>query len=149
MKPEERLTQLGVELPELPDPIGNYVHGVCTGNLLFLSGKVPATATGKVGSEVSIEDAYAHAREVGLYLLAAMKRELGSLDCIRQIVKVGGMVNCDPTFADHPKVVNGCSDLFVEVFGDIGRHARAAVGMGSLPGNVTVEIDAVVEVAQP
>lgn len=144
---ENRLQELGIELPDLPAPAGNYVHGVLAGKLLFLSGKGPVKSKGKVGADVSVEQAYADARETGLYLLSAVKTELGSLDSVRRVVRVFGMVNAAPDFCDHPKVINGCSDLFVEVFGDAGRHARCAVGMGSLPGDMTVEIEAVVEVA--
>lgn len=144
---ESRLHELGIELPDLPAPAGNYVHGVLAGKLLFLAGKGPAKSKGKVGTDVSIEQAYADARETGLYLLSAIKAELGSLDGVRRVVRVFGMVNAAPDFCDHPKAINGCSDLFVEVFGDAGRHARCAVGMGSLPGDMTVEIEAVVEVA--
>ena len=152
MSIKDRLTELGITLPTVPEPMGNYVHAVRTGNLLFLSGKGPREAeggvsTGKVGSDVTLEQGYQDARSVGITLLAVMENELGSLDGVRQIVKVLGMVNSAPDFTDHPKVINGCSDLFVEVFGDKGRHARSAVGMGALPGNITVEIEVIVEVA--
>jgi enamine deaminase RidA (YjgF/YER057c/UK114 family) len=145
---EARVAELGIELPEVPGPAGNYVHAVRTGNLLYLAGKGPIdrTAMGKVGSDVSVEDAYQHARQVGLTLMAVMKQELGSLDKVKQIVKVLGMVNAVPEFGQQPAVINGCSDLFVEVFGDAGRHARSAVGMGSLPNQITVEIEVIVEV---
>ena len=144
---DERLADLGIELPPVPAPAGNYVHAVRTGNLLYLSGKGPGKATGKVGGGISVEDAYQHARETGLILIAAMRRELGSLDRVNRIVKVLGMVNAVPDFGQQPKVINGCSDLFVEVFGEKGRHARSAVGMGSLPGGIPVEIEVIVEVA--
>ena len=143
---EWRLTIQQSEGGTTDPPAGNYVHGVLTGNLLFLAGKVPATSQGKVGADVIIEQATADARETGLYLLSAIKNELGSLDRVKQIVRVFGMVNAAPDFTGHGQVMNGCSDLFVEVFGDAGRHARCSVGMGSLPGNFTVEIEAVVEV---
>ncbi len=131
--------------------MGNYVHAVRTGNLLFLSGKGPRKAeggvsTGKVGSDVTLEQGYQDARSVGITLLAVMENELGSLDNVTRIVKVLGMVNSAPDFTDHPKVINGCSDLFVEVFGDKGRHARSAVGLAALPSNITVEIEVIVEV---
>lgn len=148
-----RLKQLGIELPPLPKPGGNYVHAVRTGNLLFLAGKGPrnpdgSTPKGRVGGEVSVEQAYQHARTVGVQLIAAMADALGGdLEKVVRIVKVLGMVNGVPDFGQQPQVINGCSDLFVEVFGDKGRHARSAVGMGSLPGNMTVEIEAIVEVA--
>jgi enamine deaminase RidA (YjgF/YER057c/UK114 family) len=143
-----RLSELGIELPPVPPPAGNYVHAVRTGNLLYLAGKGPmdGNARGKVGADVSVEDAYQHARQVGLTLLAVMQQELGSLDNVRQIVKVLGMVNAVPDFGQQPAVINGCSDLFVEVFGDAGRHARSAVGLGSLPNQITVEIEVIVEV---
>ncbi len=148
MAHEDKLAELGLELPPVPSPAGNYVHAVQTGNLLYLAGKGPIdrTAMGKVGADVSVEDAYQHARQVGLTLVAVMKQELGSLDRVKQIVKVLGMVNAAPDFGQQPAVINGCSDLFVEIFGDAGRHARSAVGMGSLPNQITVEIEVIVEV---
>ncbi len=142
---DERLNELGIELPRVPAPMGNYVHAVRTGNLLFLAGKGPGGATGKVGAGITVEEAYHHAREVGLVLVAVMRQELGSLDRVSRIVKVLGMVNAGPEFAQQPAVINGCSDLFVEVFGEKGRHARSAVGVGSLPGGIPVEIEAIVE----
>lgn len=144
---DERLADLGIELPPVPAPAGNYVHAVRTGNLLYLSGKGPGNAIGKVGGGISVEDAYRHARETGLILIAVMRQELGSLDRVNRIVKVLGMVNAVPDFGQQPKVINGCSDLFVDVFGEKGRHARSAVGMGSLPGGIPVEIEVIVEVA--
>ena len=146
MNTEKHLQELGIELPAIPDPAGNYVHAVRTGNLLFLSGKGPRGSTGKVGASVSIEQAYADARAVGLILLAVMSHELGTLDRVARVVKVLGMVNAEPDFGAQPKVINGCSDLFVEVLGERGRHARSAVGMGSLPNQITVEIECIVEV---
>ncbi|HET6468378.1 MAG TPA: RidA family protein [Geminicoccaceae bacterium] len=151
MSIEARLKELGIELPPATGPMANYVNAVRTGNLLFLAGKGPiyadgSMARGKVGADVTVEEAYGHARQTGINLIAAMRAELGSLDAVRRIVKVLGMVNAVPEFADQPKVINGCSDLFVEVFGEKGRHARSAVGMGSLPNNITVEIEAIVEV---
>ena len=145
--PEQRLASLGVELPAVPAPAGNYVHAVRTGNLIYLAGKGPSNSTGKVGAEVSVEQAYEDAREVGLILIAVLAQELGSLSRVKQVVKLLGMVNATPEFGQQPKVINGCSDLLVEVFGDAGRHARSAVGMGSLPGGITVEIEAIVEVS--
>ena len=143
---EQRLDELGITLPPVPTPAGNYVHAVRSGNLLFLSGKGPGSAFGKVGAQVSTEQAYQHARSVGLVLIAVMKSELGDLNRVKQIVKVLGMVNAVADFGEQPKVINGCSDLFVEVFGERGRHARSAVGMGSLPSQITVEIECIVEV---
>ncbi|NCF26027.1 MAG: RidA family protein [Gammaproteobacteria bacterium] len=147
MNTEKNLQALGIELPGIPEPAGNYVQAVRTGNLLFLSGKGPRNSKGKVGGAVSVEQAYSDAREVGLILLAVMRHELGSLDSVVRVVKVLGMVNGEPEFGEQPKVINGCSDLFVEVLGERGRHARSAVGMGSLPNQITVEIECIVEVA--
>ncbi|MBX6753131.1 MAG: RidA family protein [Thermorudis peleae] len=151
MEVERRLAELGITLPAVPEPAGNYVHAVQTGNLVFLSGKGPlnpdgTVPIGKVGRDVTTAEAYQHARSVGLTLLAVLKEHLGDLDRVRRVVKVFGMVNAAPDFGEHPAVINGCSDLFVEVFGDRGRHARSAVGMGSLPHGITVEIEAIVEV---
>jgi enamine deaminase RidA (YjgF/YER057c/UK114 family) len=148
---DARLKELKIELPPVPKPGGNYVHAVRTGNLLFLAGKGPSNPDGsvpkgKVGRDVSTEEGYRHARSVGLVLLAVMKDNLGSLDRVRRVVKVLGMVNSAPEFSEQPSVINGCSDLFVEVLGDKGRHARSAVGMGGLPGGMTVEIEVIVEV---
>ncbi len=149
--PETRLIELGLTLPPLSRPVGTYVHSVRSGNLLFLAGKGPynpdgSLPAGKVGRDVTTEAAYQHARSTGLMLLAAIKDAVGSLDRVRRVVKVVGMVNATPEFTEHPKVINGCSDLFVQIFGERGQHARMAVGMGSLPGGITVEIEAIVEV---
>jgi enamine deaminase RidA (YjgF/YER057c/UK114 family) len=146
MSAEKRLKELGITLTPVTPPMANYVNAVRTGNLLFLAGKGPGPVKGKLGREFTIDQGYQHARAAGLALLAVMKSELGSLDKVKRVVKVLGMVNAVPEFADHPKVINGCSDLFVEVFGDAGRHARSAVGMGSLPMGIPVEIEAIVEV---
>jgi enamine deaminase RidA (YjgF/YER057c/UK114 family) len=147
----ERLHSRGLKLPKVPSPIGNFCHCTRAGNLLFLSGQGPldetgVLMTGKVGASVSTEEAYRHAQLVGLNLLAVLHDELGDLQRVKQIVKLLGMVNATPAFTEHPRVINGCSDLFVDVFGDAGRHSRSAVGMGSLPGNITVEIEAIVAV---
>ena len=147
MSIRDRLSELNIDLPSVPAPVGNYAHAVRTGDLLFLSGKGPGASTGKVGAEVSTEKAYEDARAVGLILIGVLQQELGDLDRVSRIVKVLGMVNSTPDFEDQPKVINGCSDLFVEVFGDKGTHARSAVGVGSLPGGITVEIEAIVEVS--
>lgn len=145
---EQRLVELGIELPPVGQPGASYVSAVRTGNLVFLSGAVPVAdgrlSTGKVGGDVTTEEATAHARQVGINLLAALRAELGTLDAARRVVKLLGMVNAVPEFTEHPKVINGCSDLLVEVFGS--GHARSAVGVGSLPFGVTVEIEAIVEV---
>jgi enamine deaminase RidA (YjgF/YER057c/UK114 family) len=148
---EERLRQLGIELPKVAVPVANYVPATRLGNLVFLAGTGPrnpdgSRPQGKVGRDVTLDEAKQHARNVGLQLLAALRDEIGSLDKVVRFGRVFGMVNAALEFADHPKVINGCSDLFVEVFGDRGRHARCAVGMASLPFNMTVEIEAVVEV---
>ena len=146
MSTEAKLKELGIELPEIPAAGGNYLHGLLSGNHLYLSGKVDRTVVGKVGTDVTVEEAYAAARQIGLYHLAVMRAELGSLDRVKRVVKVLGMVNSAPDFGKQPAVINGCSDLFVEVFGENGRHARSAVGMGALPNQVAVEIEAIVEV---
>lgn len=146
MSAESKLKELGIRLGPATPPVANYVNAVRTGNLLFLAGKGPGSVTGIVGKDITVEQAYGHARSVGLNLMAVMKHELGSLDRVKRIVKVLGMVNAAPGFTDQPKVINGCSDLFVEVFGERGRHARSAVGMGSLPNNIPVEIEVIVEV---
>ena len=150
MSAEENLKKLGLTLPEMPSPIANYVRFKRVGDLVFLSGQGPrkpdgSNHTGKVGTEVTWEQAYEHVRLTGLGLLAAMKQAAGSLDKV-EVVKLLGMVNATPDFADHPKVINGCSDLLVAVLGENGRHARSAVGMGSLPNNITVEIEAIIRV---
>ena len=147
MSIDDRLKSLGITLPEMPGPKGNYVPAVRTGNLLYLSGKGPLDSTGKVGDDVSIETAYNDARSTGLLLLSVMQHELGTLDRVARIVKALGMVNAAPLFGKHPQVINGFSDLMVEVFGERGHHARSAVGMGSLPNQITVEIEVIVEVA--
>jgi enamine deaminase RidA (YjgF/YER057c/UK114 family) len=152
LTPEQKLKQLGLDLGSVSAPVANYVNAVRTGNLLFLAGKGPRPGAdgkrpaGKVGRDYTAEQAYEHARTVGLDLLAVMRSELGSLDKVKRVVKVLGMVNAAPEFTDHPKVINGCSDLFVEVLGERGKHARSAVGMGSLPMGIPVEIECIVEV---
>ena len=147
MSAEKKLKELGIELGAVTPPVANYVNAVRTGNLLYLAGKGPASGvTGIVGKDITVEQAYGHARTTGLNLMAVMRDELGSLDRVTRIVKVLGMVNAGPGFGDQPKVINGCSDLFVEVFGERGKHARSAVGMGSLPNNIPVEIEVIVEV---
>ena len=151
MSAEARVKELGLQLPPSPKPLGNYVPYRIGGGLLFLSGVGPRAAdgsnvTGQVGGPVSVEQGYQAARLCGLNLLANMKAALGSLDRVDTVLKVLGMVNGVPEFADQPKVINGCTDLFVEVFGDNGRPARSAVGMGSLPSNISVEIEAIVSI---
>ena len=138
-------------MPAPQKPVANYVNAVRTGNLIFLSGKGPTNPdgtniTGKVGKDLTIEQGYAAARLTGINQLAVLKAELGSLDKVKRVVKVLGMVNCTETFIDQPKVINGFSDLMVEIFGEKGKHARAAVGMYALPSNIAVEVEMVVEV---
>jgi enamine deaminase RidA (YjgF/YER057c/UK114 family) len=142
---ENRFASIEASLPPVPSPAANYVHAVRTGNHLYLAGK-GVHVSGKVGREFTKEQAYRYARDTGLILLAVMKLELGTLQRVKRVVKVLGMVNAIPEFGDHPFVINGCSDLFVEVFGEVGRHARSAVGVASLPFNVPVEIEAIIEV---
>jgi len=150
MSADAKVKELGITLPE-PKPVGNYVPGVVVGNLLYLSGQGPVrggapTVRGKVGRDLTVEEAYRVAREVGINLLGSARYVLGSLDRVRRIVKVLGMVNSADGFGDQPKVINGFSDLMVEVFGDKGRHARSAVGMAELPMGIPVEIEMILEI---
>jgi len=151
MGAEARIKELGITLPSPPKPMGNYIPGVRVGNLLFLSGHGPIriegnpSARGRVGKDMSPEDAYKVARDVGINLLGSARAILGSLDKVRRVVKVLGMVNAVEGFGEQPKVINGFSDLMVEVFGENGRHARSAVGMGSLPAGIPVEIEMILE----
>jgi enamine deaminase RidA (YjgF/YER057c/UK114 family) len=150
MSAEARLKELGIVLPPLPKPVANYLPYRLAGNILYLAGQGPrengVNLSGKLGKDISIEEGYRRARLVGLGLLAAMRDALGSLDRVDYIVKLLGMVNAVPDFNDSPKVINGCSDLFVEVFGDAGRHARSAVGNVMLPNQISVEIESIVAV---
>ena len=151
MKIENRLKEIGIELPPPVKPVANYVTTVQTGNLVFTSGHGPVNMsgdleTGQLGAGMTIEEGYQSARLVGLGLISTLKDALGDLDRIKRVVKVVGFVNSTPDFLDHPKVVNGVSDLLVEVFGDKGRHARSAVGMVQLPGGIPVEVEVIVEV---
>ena len=148
---ETRLKTKGIILTSPSGPIANYVNAVRVGNLLYLSGKGPMKAdntyvTGKVGKELTVEQGYEAARLTAIGHLAVLKSELGSLNKVKRIVKVLGMVNCTEDFKDQPKVINGYSDLMVEIFGDAGKHARSAVGMFALPNNIAVEIEVIVEV---
>jgi enamine deaminase RidA (YjgF/YER057c/UK114 family) len=148
---EARLKGLGLVLPPVPKPIANFLPYRIAGSLLFLSGQGPrdengASLTGKLGADISLEEGYRRARLVGLGLLAAMRDALGSLDRVDYVVKLLGMVNATPNFNDSPKVINGCSDLFVEVFGEAGRHARSAVGNVMLPNQISVEIEGIVAI---
>jgi enamine deaminase RidA (YjgF/YER057c/UK114 family) len=149
---EQRLRELNLTLPDPAPAQGLYEDALRDGDLVYLSGKGPRRAdgtrrSGKVGADVSLEEAIEDARIAGLNLLAALRREIGSLDRVERVVKVLGMVNGAPGFSDHPKVIDGCSRLMIDVFGEKGRHARSAVGMGGLPGNMTVEIEMIVRVA--
>ena len=151
MQIEKRLEELGITLPQAATPVANYVTTVQTGNLVFTSGHGPGTGEGKIyqsqlGTDAEIEDGYQSARQVGINLIGTLKQALGDLDRIQRIVKVVGFVNSASTFTDQPAVVNGASDLFVEVFGDKGKHTRSAVGMSQLPGGIPVEVEMVVEI---
>ena len=154
MGAEARVKALGIELPPAPRPLGSYVTAARSGNLLFTSGHGPlrdgrVAYQGKVGRELTVEQGQEAARLTGLNLLATVRDAIGSLDRVRRVVKVLGMVQCADDFTDQPKVINGFSDLMVEVFGDAGRHARSAVGMGSLPFGIPVEIEMVLEISGP
>lgn len=160
MSIDSKLADLGITLPEAPKPVASYVPCVRTGNLLFVAGQIPMskgalTTVGRVGSSsgtdaserrVSVDAAQLAARQCAINALAVIKAEIGSLDRVVRIVKLGVFVACDPDFAAHPQVANGASDLLVSIFGDKGRHARAAVGAPSLPLNASVEVDMIVEV---
>lgn len=149
--PEAKLKALNITLPTPPQPVANYVNGVRTGNLIFLAGKGPKRAdgtemSGKLGVDITIEQGYEGARLTAINQLSVLKTMLGDLNKVKRIVKVLGLVNSDPNFVDQPKVINGFSDLMVEVFGERGKHARAAIGVASLPRGQAVEIELVVEV---
>jgi len=150
---EIKLKEKGIVLMTPSSPVANYVNVVRVGNMLYLAGKGPLKAdntyiTGKVGKDLTIEQGYEAARLAAIAHLAVLKNELGSLNKVKRIVKVLGMVNCTEDFKDQPKVINGYSDLMVEIFGDKGKHARSAVGMASLPFNMAVEVEVIVEVEQ-
>lgn len=148
MHVEQRLKDLGIELPPPAQPVATYVRHVQTGNLLFISGTGPSDSApkGKVGTDLTVEQGKQVAREVGLGIIATAQQALGDLDRVKRVVKVLGMVNCAPDFDQQPQVMNGCSDLFVEVFGEAGRHTRSAVGFVALPGQIAVEIECTMEV---
>ncbi len=151
MKPEERLNEMGLEIPELPEPVASYLPGVKGGSFLFISGQLPADDegirySGQVGTDVTVEEGYAAAQMCALRCLSVISAEVGELSKVKRVVKLTGFVSSGPDFVDHPKVVNGASDLLVEVFGDVGKHARAAVGMSSLPLGAAVEVEMIVEV---
>jgi enamine deaminase RidA (YjgF/YER057c/UK114 family) len=153
MSAEARVSELKLELPPAPKPVGVYKPLVIVGNLAYASGHGPLRSdksliTGRVGADLTLEDGKAAARQTGLAILATLRDNLGSLDRVKRVIKVLGMVNCTPEFGEHPKVINGFSELFADVFGaDNGVGARSAVGMGSLPGNIAVEIEAIFEIA--
>lgn len=151
--PEVRLKALNIELPVVKAPIANYVQAVRTGNLLYLSGTGPSDAngnaiTGKVGRDLTVEEGQKAARSVAIAQIAVLKKELGDLSRVKRIVKVFGMVQCIDTFTEQSKVINGFSDLMVEVFGEKGKHARSAVGMSALPRNIALEVELIVEVEE-
>jgi enamine deaminase RidA (YjgF/YER057c/UK114 family) len=148
LQTEARLKELGIELPVAAQPIATYVRYAQSGNLLLISGTGPSDSApkGKVGQDLTIDQGYGVAREVGLQLIATAQAALGDLDRVKHVLKVLGMVASAPDFYDHPKVINGCSDLLVDVFGDKGRHTRSAVGFVALPGNIAVEIECMLEV---
>ncbi len=152
MRPEEKLEKMGLEIPEMPEPVASYLPGVKAGNFLFISGQLPADAeglqyTGQVGSDLTVEQGYEAARLCALRCIAVMRGELGDLSRVKRVAKVTGFVTAAPDFTDHPQVVNGASDLLLEVFGEAGKHARAAVGMSGLPLGAAVEVEMVVEFA--
>ena len=147
---EERIRELGIQLYTPEPPIANYVRAVQSGDLVFLAGHGPRKPeggyiTGKVGKDIDIEQAKEAARLTAISLLSSLKAEIGDLNRVKRIVREFGMVNCDESFTEQPQVINGCSDLLVEIFGESGKHARAAVGMISLPINISVEIEMIVE----
>ena len=149
--PETKLKELGIELITPSNPVANYVNTVRSGNLLFISGKGPLKKDGeyikgKLGYDLSIDQGYDAARATGINLISTIKSAIGDLRNVKQIIRVNGMVNSASNFIDQPKVINGCSDLLVEVFGDRGKHTRVALGMNSLPMNIAVEIDIILEI---
>ena len=149
---EDKLNAMGLTVPVPPPPGGNYIPARRTGNIVFLSGVTPSRPDGtafkgKLGRDLTVEEGYAAAQNCALKLLANLKKEIGDLDKVTKVIKLLGMVNSDPDFTQPPAVVNGCSDLLVNVLGDKGRHARSAVGLATLPGGVAVEIEMIVEVA--
>jgi enamine deaminase RidA (YjgF/YER057c/UK114 family) len=153
MSPEQRIGELKLELPPAPKPVAVYKPLVVVGNMIYVSGHGPLKSdksliTGRVGGDLDLAAGKAAARQVGLAILATLRSELGSLDRVKRLIKALGMVNSTPDFKDHPAVINGCSELFADVFGnEFGIAARSAVGMGSLPGNIAVEIEAIFELA--
>ncbi len=152
MDAEQKLNELGLTLPQPSKPVANYVPAVRVGNLLFVSGHGPyndgiTKISGKLGRELNAEEGYQTARNVALNCLASIKAEIGDLNKVKRFVKLLGMVNCTSDFKDQPKVINGCSDLLVAIFGDAGKHARSAVGMQALPNQIPVEIEMILEIS--
>lgn len=150
-KPEDRLDELGIELPAPVQPVANYVTHIQTGNILYLSGHgycgTPTSVDiGVLGKDLTVDQGYEAARRTGICVLATIKHALGELSRVKRIIRVLGMVNATADFSEHPKVINGFSDLMVDVFGEKGKHVRSAVGMGSLPGGISVEIEVTLEV---
>jgi len=150
---EERIKELGIELRLPSEPIANYVNSVRSGHIVFMSGNGPRKpdgtfVVGKIGSDLTIDEGYEAARLTAIEQLSVLKAQIGDLNKVEKIIKVLGMVNAEPTFTEHPAVINGFSDLMVEIFGERGRHARAAVGMGSLPMNIPCEIEMIVQVKE-
>lgn len=152
ISPEARLRESGIDLPVIPPPAGTFVHAVRTGNLVFLTGHAPIRADGSIifgrlGQDLDANAGYEAARVAALGMLSTLRQELGSLDKVRRIVKVNGVVNATPDFLEHTRVINGASDLLLEVFGEAGKHARLAVGHSSLPWNICLEVELIAEVA--
>ena len=152
MDAEQKLNELGLTLPQPSKPVANYLPAVRAGNLLFVSGHGPRNdgitkLSGKLGRELNAEEGYQAARNVALNCLASIKDTIGDLNKVKRVVKLLGMVNCTDDFKDQPKVINGCSDLLVAIFGDAGKHARSAVGMQALPNEIPVEIEMILEVS--
>jgi len=152
MGADQKIKELGLTLPPPRQPVANYVMTVKTGSLLFVSGHGPyddgrTKISGKVGQELTLEEGYQAARNVALNCLATVKAAIGDLDKVKRVVKLLGMVNCTDDFKDQPKVINGCSDLLVDIFGDVGKHARSAVGMQALPNQIPVEIEMILEIS--
>jgi len=148
MSAEKNIVDKGITLPKAPKPVANYITSLRVGDVLYVSGHGPAPldgvkTLGKVGHDLTADEGYQSARRTGLSILATVREALGSLDKVERVVKILGMVNAPPDFRDHPRVINGCSDLFVEIFGDAGRGVRSAVGMSSLPGDIATEVEAV------
>jgi len=152
MSAEQKLKELGIVLPQPPKPVANYLPAVRIGNLLFVSGHGPyddgnTKMSGKVGRELTVEEGYQVARNVAINCLASVKATIGDLDKVRRVIKLLGMVNCTDDFKEQPKIMNGCSDLLIAIFGDAGKHARSAVGMQALPNQIPVEIEMILEIS--